>query len=106
MRLRVIDAGFPRPDLQICINDRNGVEIARIDMGYKSLRIASEYDGKEFHTSTADREHDEQRRDYLHELEGWRFVVGDKRKILGPDAGFELCLGKWLDIEPRLPRMW
>lgn len=105
-RMRIFDAGFPRPDLQIRIDDRNGLEIARLDMGYKSLRIAAEYDGKEFHTTSEDRAHDEQRRDYLREVEGWRFAVGDKGTIFGPDADFELCLGKWLNMEPRLPRMW
>ncbi len=105
-RLRISDARLPRPDLQIRICDPRGREIARLDLGYEGQRIAAEYDGADFHTTPEDRAHDEARRDYLREVAGWRFAIADKAAILGPDASFEMRLGEWLNVEPRLPRMW
>jgi hypothetical protein len=48
--------GFPRPATRIHVVD----EMARdryIDMGYRRLLIANEYDGREFHRSDGDRGH-------------------------------------------------
>lgn len=50
-RLRLLDAGFPRPQAQIVIDDREGRQVWRLDMGYEEKRIGIEYDGREFHSS-------------------------------------------------------
>lgn len=105
-RLRLLDAGFPRPQAQIVIENQQGRLVYRLDMGFKEKRIAIEYDGTEFHTSPEDRAHDERRRDLLRKQLGWRIAVGDKKSILGADERLELEVGGWLYAEPHLPRMW
>ena len=105
-RLRLLDAGFPRPETQISITDKDGREIARLDMGYADRLIAVEYDGREFHTADDDRLHDEERRSYLGNALGWRFEPADVASVLGDDPALERRVGKLLDIEPRLPRAW
>lgn len=105
-RLRLIDAGFPRPQSQIVIADHRGHELWRLDMGYEGRRIAVEYDGAEFHTSTEDRRHDSERRDVIREQYGWRIAVADSKSILGEAADLEREVGGWLCASPLLPRMW
>jgi len=105
-RLRLLDAGFPRPDSQIVITDRHGRELWRIDMGYEDRRIAVEYDGAEFHTLREDREHDSARRGFIRDDLGWRIAVVDKNSVLGEEADLEREVGGWLSLRPRLPRAW
>ena len=57
LRLRWIDCGLPTPELQIEVW-RDGVLIARLDVGNEDLRFAAEYDGAEWHSSAEQREHD------------------------------------------------
>ncbi|MDQ3157637.1 MAG: hypothetical protein M3Q98_13095, partial [Actinomycetota bacterium] len=64
MRLRIIDAGFPVPRAQFAIVDNFGRQ-RWADLAYPHLKIASEYDGREFHTDDQDVEHDQGRRGYL-----------------------------------------
>lgn len=103
-RLRVIDAGFPIPRAQILIVDAYGRE-RWVDLGYEHLKIAMEYDGREFHTDDVDVEHDDSRRRYLSDVLSWRFVVARKEGIFGTDTSFEDELGGLLHIAPR-PRFW
>lgn len=105
-RLRYIDAGFPTPETQIEVCDHNGVPLARLDMGYRALRIGSEYDGIDWHSSDADRIRDETRRGFLTETLGWRILVARKGDVLGDDPWMERDMGEMLGIQPRLPRSW
>ncbi|WP_375003331.1 type IV toxin-antitoxin system AbiEi family antitoxin domain-containing protein [Aeromicrobium sp. CTD01-1L150] len=102
-RLRITDAGFPPPDLQILVTDLEGND-RRIDMGYENVMIGSEFDGREFHTRAADVLHDSQRRDLLGRI-GWRWVNATRERLFGPDTSFEQELGALLGISPR-PRTW
>ncbi|MEJ7635709.1 hypothetical protein [Aeromicrobium sp.] len=103
-RLRMLDAGFPPPDPQHEVIDDFGRSFF-IDLPYPELLIATEFDGREFHTAQHHREHDVDRRDYLSDLYGWRWVIGDRQRIFGPDTSFEDELGDLLGIRP-LPRWW
>jgi hypothetical protein len=103
-RLRIHDAGFPPPTPQFEVVDEFGI-VRRLDLAYPDLLIGSEYDGREFHSTDADRAHDENRRGSLTDLYGWRWVNADRSRIFGPDPAFELELGALLDIPP-LPRRW
>ena len=105
-RLRLLDAGFPRPETQIVLPDQDGREIARLDIGYRDRLIAIEYDGREFHTADDDRAHDERRRAYLTDALGWRFEVANSDSVLGDEPALERRLGELLELEPRLPRCW
>jgi len=103
-RCRILDAGFPRPTLQLAVVDSYGVE-RRLDMAYEQFRVASEYDGREFHTARTDRDSDEARRTDLETRLGWRFSIGTYERIFGTSTSFEDELGSFLRQTP-LPRTW
>jgi len=46
-RLRLLDAGFPRPDVQIWVPEERAGAM-RLDLGWEGLRKAGEHDGEEF----------------------------------------------------------
>ncbi|MGH3425226.1 MAG: hypothetical protein ACRDO8_10880 [Nocardioidaceae bacterium] len=103
-RMRIIDAGLPRPETQIHVVDEFGRD-RYFDMGYREQLVASEYDGREFHTAEEDTTHDRDRRSYFERRYGWRFSIGRRESIFGDDTTFETELGSMLGIEPR-PRRW
>lgn len=106
LRMRLIDAGLPIPRCQIVVLNRAGFECARIDDGYEAAKVGAEYDGREFHSEDADREHDEERREFLHKVYGWRIAVARYDDIFGDYTAFEIKVGGWLGIPPQLPRRW
>lgn len=55
-RLRLHDAGFPRPTPQFWVCDRTGRRLYRLDFAYPHLLVACEYDGAEDHSSDEDRD--------------------------------------------------
>jgi hypothetical protein len=78
-RMRVVDAGMPVPELQIAVYE-DDVEIARLDMGYRAVRVGLEFDGVAHHSSPRQRAHDEARRERLERL-GWRLIVVRKEDL-------------------------
>ena len=104
-RLRVHDAGFPPPTAQFQVVSRDGRSY-RLDLAYPEILVGVEYDGREFHTSDDDREHDRRRRQLLTETLGWRWVIGRREDIFGIDTTFEESLGQLLGVPPLLPRRW
>ncbi len=70
LRLRWIDAGLPRPQLQIEIIE-GGRAIYYLDIGLEELLFAVEYDGEDWHSSGTDHEYDADRRDWLSRRRGW-----------------------------------
>ena len=70
LRLRWIDAGLPRPQLQIEIVE-GGRTIYYLDIGLEELLFAVEYDGEDWHSEDDDREYDDDRRDWLSRRRGW-----------------------------------
>ncbi len=106
LRLRLGDAGFPRPTPQFWVCDRRGRRLFRLDLAYGHLLIACEYDGAEDHTADEDTDADDQRREAMRQRWGWRFVVGRKGDVMGSDPWIELEVGKLLGKEPLLPRQW
>ena len=84
VRLSWIDAGLPRPQLQIWVDDDAGVPRYRVDLGLEEIRFGVEYDGEEFHTTRADRRHDERRRAWLRDERGWTIVVLTQADVYGP----------------------
>lgn len=103
-RLRIHDAGFPAPTPQHEVVDDFG-RTYFIDLPYPELLIGTEYDGREFHTDSDHVSHDHDRRDYLSDVYGWRWVIGTRPRIFGPDTSFEDELGKLLGMEP-ISRWW
>jgi hypothetical protein len=88
VRLAMVDAGLPLPDLQVWV-DRNGVPTYRLDLAYPAHRVAVEYDGEAFHRSPEDRERDRRRRAWLRE-QGWTVVVVRRGDFSGA------ALERWL----------
>ena len=80
-RMAIIDAGIvaPRPNRWVDVKEYGWV---RIDLAWAALKIAVEYDGEEFHSSDADKEHDEERRDALRR-QGWIVIVVTKLDFAG-----------------------
>jgi hypothetical protein len=104
LRLRVVDAGFPRPRVQIEVCDRHGRCVYRLDLGWDGERAALEYDGEEYHSSPAQVAHDRRRRETLETTYGWRVLAVGKGEVLGPSLALERAVGELLSLEPRIGR--
>src|SRR4051812_6692776 len=93
LRLYWIDAGLPWPVPQLEIW-RDGVFIARVDLGNEALGYVAEYYGEEWHTSDEQCDHDDDR---VEDIERAGFVVDVFRKdnVFGHhrDAEQRLLLG-------------
>lgn len=85
-RVRLIDAGLPRPRTQVPVV-LPGRELCWLDMGYEDYLVAVEFDGGENHTAEVDRAHDNERRERLKRA-GWDFIVVRKGDVLRDDARF------------------
>jgi hypothetical protein len=103
-RLRMLDAGFPPPQPQFEVVDEFGRSFF-IDLPYPERLIGSEFDGREFHTDTEHLLHDQERRTYLSDVYGWRWVIGTRERIFGTDTSFEDELGALLGMTP-IARWW
>jgi hypothetical protein len=102
-RLRLMDAGFPRPVAQYELEDAAGLT-RFLDLAYVRRKIAVEYDGRQFHTSDQDDVHDEERRLLLIAM-GFRFVIVRYEQIFGVDNAFEREVGELLGMVP-MARWW
>jgi len=87
LRLAVVDAGFPEPELQVEVFDGSGRFLARVDMGWRTLRIALEYDG-DHHRERRTYEHD-QRRDNSMIVNGWLMLHANRTDVGRPAVLFE-----------------
>jgi hypothetical protein len=102
-RLRILDAGFPRPDAQVPLVV-DGRTAFRLDLGYPDRRLAVEYDGLEFHTHRSDVRHDLARRTRIREVHGWTVLAVTRGEILGRSLAFERAMGELLGLQPQLLR--
>ena len=102
-KLRLVDAGFPRPVAQWPVVDVEGVQ-RYVDLAYPALRLGVEYDGREFHTGTADVAADEWRARGLR-ARGVHLVVANRERVLGSADPVEDEVGRLLGLEP-LARRW
>jgi len=101
LRLRVVDAGFPRPRVQIPVLVAG--KSYRLDLGWEDVWAAAEYDGQEHHSSPEQIRHDEARRASL-ERAGWRILVAGRGEVLGSGLRLERAIGELLGQEPRIYR--
>ncbi|MGK2879590.1 MAG: hypothetical protein ACSLE6_01905 [Mycobacterium sp.] len=69
LRLQVIDWGFPRPDTQMDVGDGN----AFLDMGWRLIKLALEYDG-EGHQTNREQYVKDRRRLPMIERRGWEVI--------------------------------
>lgn len=107
LRLRFADAGFPPPELQIPLEGPAGKEIYRLDLGYRNVRCAWEYDGEEFHDGADAEASDRRRRADIEQRWDWTVLGVRKNLVLGPSMALERGVGEVLGVEPRLRRrLW
>lgn len=110
LRLRMIDAGFPRPIPQVVIKD--GAREYRVDLafldplpGRRARRLALEYDSDQWHSTPEQVAEDSARRGRLDRL-GWEVLPVRRWQVWGADPSLEKAAGELLGIAPRLPRRW
>ncbi len=104
LRLRLFDAGFPRPELQVPAGRY------RLDLGYPDhpiddRRLGLEYDSDAWHSTNRQQVRDESRRTDLERL-GWHIVPIRRQDLWGSYPALELTVGAFLCQHPRLPRRW
>jgi hypothetical protein len=103
LRLRILDAGFPKPTAQVPIRNGAGTELFRLDLGWLDRRIGIEYDGTEFHSGPAVLT-DRDRRERLRVEHGWHVVGVGKGEVLGPSLRLEAGVGELLGMAPTTTR--
>jgi hypothetical protein len=87
LRLRVLDMGLPRPELQIPVHDLFGNIRFYLDLGWPHWRLALEYDGEEFH-GEEQAEHDTWRRSWITKRD-WTVRAYRKADIFTTSRHFE-----------------
>nr|WP_239062130.1 hypothetical protein [Streptomyces sp. SID13031] len=107
LRLRLIDAGFGKPELQFRVRGRT--RDYRIDTAYPkpidNQRLGLEYDSDRWHSSDREQARDETRRKELGTL-GWHIIPVHRTDLWGSYPALELAVGAFLCTWPRLPRRW
>jgi len=72
-RLLLVRSGLPKPETQIVVVDKFNYPFARLDMGYRELKVGIEFDGAQHWTDSAQRTADIDRYAELAAL-GWLIV--------------------------------
>ncbi|MGL5809707.1 MAG: type IV toxin-antitoxin system AbiEi family antitoxin domain-containing protein, partial [Nocardioides sp.] len=80
-RLRWLDAGLPRPELQVPLTGPAGFDLY-VDLGLPCCGLGVEYDGHAFHGDDRT-DHDQTRRRWLLQAHGWRIVVLRRQNVFG-----------------------
>jgi hypothetical protein len=83
LRLLLVDNGFPVPETQIPVVE-NGVVLAFLDMGWRDLKLAVEYDGEQ-HRTDRDQYVRDIRRLPMVERKGWEVI-----RVLKEDSAAEV----------------
>ncbi|WP_265523646.1 DUF559 domain-containing protein [Oerskovia flava] len=86
-RLALVGAGLPCPEVNGVVLDPDGRYVKRVDLLYRDLRIAIEYDGDHHRTDQQQWRDDVRRRRRLEEL-GWTVVVVVADDIVRDPAPF------------------
>ncbi|TDD69874.1 DUF559 domain-containing protein [Jiangella aurantiaca] len=74
VRLLIVDAGLPCPEVGLNVVDETGAWLARPDLSYPKLRIAIEYDGDHHRTDQRQWRRDRYRDEQLRDL-GWIVIT-------------------------------
>jgi very-short-patch-repair endonuclease len=80
LRMLLVLAGLPEPEVNLEIRDEDGVVTMRLDLAYRRVRLAVEYDGRHHLEDVGQWERDPERRDDL-EQTGWRVLVVTSKGI-------------------------
>ncbi|WP_404384305.1 hypothetical protein LL946_02120 [Knoellia locipacati] len=104
LRLLLVLAGLPEPEVDIRIHDADGTVVFRIDLGYRAAKLAFEYDGR-WHDEDEQPAMDESRRQYLSIEEGWRFEIFVAKDVFEtPEATIERAAAALEAVGVRIDR--
>jgi hypothetical protein len=73
LRLLLIDGGLPIPETQIPVLDSSGYPVAFVDLGWRSIKLAVEYDGDQHRTDRRQYVKDLRRLPMITDL-GWETI--------------------------------
>ncbi|GAA1671590.1 hypothetical protein GCM10009745_12860 [Kribbella yunnanensis] len=104
LRLRLFDAGFPRPELQVPV-DRYRLDLGYPDHPVDGRRLGLEYDSDAWHSSNRQEIRDATRRTDLARI-GWHIIPVRRTDLWGAYPALELTVGAFLCQNPKLPRRW
>lgn len=82
VRLAILDAGLPEPEVNVEVYTADGVFVGRADLLYRRYRLAVEYDGDHHRVDTTQYDRDAGRMDDF-AAAGWRVVRITKRSFFG-----------------------
>nr|WP_306239005.1 DUF559 domain-containing protein [Ornithinimicrobium cryptoxanthini] len=74
VRLMIVLAGLPEPEINLTIRAAQGRAVYRLDLAWPDLRLAVEYDGRQHAESPHQWGRDVTRREHLDDA-GWRVIV-------------------------------
>lgn len=80
LRMLLVLAGLPEPEVNLVIRAEDGTVTMRLDLGYRTVKLAVEYDGRQHLTDVDQWERDPERRDDL-EHDDWRLLVVTSKGI-------------------------
>ncbi|KAE8765087.1 hypothetical protein [Georgenia thermotolerans] len=83
LRVTLVLAGLPRPESQVRVYNDAGEFVARLDLGWPTLKIGLEYDGA-YHDDPAQIALDRARLNALHAA-GWTVLVIDRSQLARPE---------------------
>src|SRR6185295_10827455 len=86
LRLLLIRAGFPRPETQIPVYDEYGQLVGELDMGWRDVMVAADYDGEHHWKNARQLERDIRRYDDVTQ-QGWIDVRVTKADTEGAIIG-------------------
>lgn len=95
LRLLLIRGGFPRPQTQVPVRDENGIQFARIDLGWPQWKVGLEYDGA-WHRESAVQTSNDINRYATFEETGWRVLTVDKWLLYTATAVLEDRVWRYL----------
>lgn len=104
LRLLLVLAGLPEPEVDIRIHDAEGVVVFRLDLGYRAAKLAFEYDGR-WHDEGDQPVKDELRREHLSREEGWTFEIFVAKDVFEtPEATIERAAAALESMGIHVPR--
>lgn len=74
LRMLLVLAGLPEPEVNLTIHDVSGAPLRRYDLSYPSIKVIVEYDGRQHVEREDNWESDLDRREDIDD-EGWRILV-------------------------------
>ena len=74
LRLLIVLAGLPEPQVNLTIADQDGLPLRRYDLSYPSVKVVVEYDGRHHVEREEQWESDLDRREEIDD-DGWRILV-------------------------------